>query len=64
MKWLRVTAVRVRGLLRPDATHHDVDEELRSHIEMETETNIARGMAPEEARRRALRSFGNVGRLR
>ena len=29
---------------------------------METETNIKRGMAPDEARVAALKSFGNLGR--
>src|SRR5215213_7553917 len=33
---------------------------MRFHVEMETEANVRRGMAPGEARRAALRSFGNV----
>src|SRR5262249_40365158 len=36
--------------------------ELRVHIDLETETNIKRGMAPDEARAAALKSFGALGR--
>jgi predicted permease len=38
-----------------------LDEEIRDHIERETQENIDRGMAPEAARRQALLRFGNVG---
>jgi macrolide transport system ATP-binding/permease protein len=39
---------------------HDLDEELRYHVEQQTELNIRSGMAPAEARRQALLQFGNV----
>jgi putative ABC transport system permease protein len=35
-------------------------DEIREHIEAETQLNIKRGMAPDEARFAALRRFGNV----
>jgi len=38
----------------------ELDEELAFHVEMETGANIARGMAPAEARRRALADFGGI----
>src|SRR5258706_8469970 len=38
----------------------DLDHELRSHIEMETEANLRLGMTPEQARRTALISFGGI----
>jgi predicted permease len=38
----------------------DLDEELRYHVERQTELNIQRGMPPAEARRQALLQFGNV----
>jgi putative ABC transport system permease protein len=41
-----------------------LDDDIRDHIERETEDNIARGMSPEEARRAALRAFGNVALVR
>ena len=45
-----------------DATHRDaeLDEELRYHVEQQTEANVRAGMSPEEARRQALLQFGNV----
>ena len=38
----------------------DLDRDIRDHIECETQDNIDRGMAPGEARRRAMLAFGNV----
>src|SRR5215831_12865466 len=42
----------------------DLDQEIQEHIERETLDNIGRGMSPEDARRAALRKFGNVLRVR
>jgi putative ABC transport system permease protein len=42
----------------------DLDQDIRTHIEMETQDNIERGMSPEEARYSALRKFGNITRVR
>ncbi len=36
-----------------------LEEDIRQHIEIETQENIDRGMAPEDARRAALLKFGN-----
>ncbi len=36
-----------------------LEADIRQHIEIETQDNIERGMAPEEARRAALLKFGN-----
>jgi len=44
----------------PDA----LDQELNFHIEVLTEANIARGMSPEEARRRALIDFGGAEQVK
>jgi len=41
-----------------------MDEEIRFHIEMETEKNIAAGLSRSEARRRAVAAFGGVERHR
>ena len=43
---------------------NDLDQDIRDHIEAETQDNIARGMTPEEARYAALRRFGNVTRVK
>jgi putative ABC transport system permease protein len=42
----------------------ELDDELRFHLELEIEHNIARGMSPVEARRVAHTSFGGVQRYR
>ena len=42
----------------------DLDQDIRDFIERETQDNIERGMAPEDARYAALRKFGNVVRVK
>lgn len=42
----------------------DLDDELQFHLEQSTQTNIAAGMSPEEARRQAGIAFGGVERTR
>jgi len=41
----------------------NLDQDIRDHIEMETQDNIERGMSPEEAHYAAVRKFGNVMRV-
>jgi putative ABC transport system permease protein len=40
-----------------------LEDEIRDHLERETQDNIERGMTPEAARQAALRKFGNVARV-
>jgi predicted permease len=54
---------RYLRLVRPNLTA-DVDDELRFHIDMRVERNIALGMPVDEARREALRRFGDVALVR
>jgi putative ABC transport system permease protein len=54
----------LRALLRRAKVEREMDAELRFHIEKETELNMARGMAPEEARLAALRNFGGVEQVK
>jgi putative ABC transport system permease protein len=61
---LNILIARLRGLLRRDSVLEDIEEEMRSHIEMDSEANVERGMRPEQARLAAMRSFGNLGRIR
>jgi macrolide transport system ATP-binding/permease protein len=42
----------------------DLDQDIRDHLERETQDNIERGMPAEEARYAALRKFGNVTRVK
>src|SRR5215813_4416090 len=62
MEWFNILMARLRALFRRESVLRDIEEELRVHVEMETETNIKRGMAPDEARARALKSFGDLSR--
>ena len=41
-----------------------LDQEIRDHIEAETQDNLDRGMTQDEARRAAFCKFGNVSRIR
>src|ERR1700677_3808102 len=50
---------RVANVCRRSKVNRAIDAELRSHIEMRTEDNMANGMPPEDARRDALIRFGN-----
>jgi hypothetical protein len=47
MEWFSILMARLRVLFRRESVLRDIEEELRVHIEMETETNIKRGMAPD-----------------
>src|SRR5215510_262710 len=55
---------RLRALLRKSEMERDMDEELRYHIEQQTEQNIRLGMNPEEARNSARKAFGGVERAK
>ena len=54
----------LRALLFRDQEDRDLDEELAFHLEMQTQANIARGMAPDEARRQALLQLGGLAQVR
>src|ERR1700678_2305418 len=49
---------------RRERMMRELDQDIRNHIESETQDNIERGMSPEEARRAALLKFGNVRRVK
>jgi putative ABC transport system permease protein len=50
----------LRGLLGRRRIEGEIAEELRDHLEREIEAHRARGVAPEEARRLALRDLGGL----
>src|SRR5688572_22630535 len=64
MRLINILSTRLRALRRREEVIGDIDEEMRLHIEMETEANIRWGMSPDEARQAALKSFGNVTSIR
>jgi putative ABC transport system permease protein len=49
------------NLFRRRKLDDEMTEELRLHVEMQTERNVVAGMKPGEARQAALRQFGNIG---
>src|SRR5882672_1759755 len=52
---------RIAALSRRDRESLEgLDDDIRDHIRRETEENIKRGMAPDEAAAAARRAFGNV----
>jgi len=55
---------RFTALFRGHKLDHDLDEELRSHLEMRAENNVAEGMSAEDARQDAVRRFGNPTRIK
>src|SRR5882762_5442056 len=58
--FFRTFTQRLAALFRRRRLEDDLDEELRSHLEMALELNVRKGMSAENARREALRSFGGV----
>jgi predicted permease len=61
---LDAVRARLRALLSPATTDGELDEEMRYHIERDTERNIAAGSSPVEARAAARRAFGNLPALK
>jgi predicted permease len=64
MSSVRRSFVRVGAFLRRRPLDARLDEELRAHLEMAIEDNLARGLTPEEARRVALISIGGIQQAR
>ncbi len=56
MSWLK----RLRSLRRPGRLDSELEEELRAHVEMRTQDNLAAGMSREAAERDARLRFGNA----
>ena len=64
MTWLRVLASRVIGWSQQYRHDEDFADEVRFHLEMETQKNVDAGMSEAEARRRANLRLGGVARVR
>ena len=50
---------KLKRALQRRSLDSDLDAELRSHLDLIVEDNVARGMTPEQARTAALRRVGN-----
>ncbi len=55
---------RLRALFRRKSSEHDLDNELRAHIEHQTEKNLRAGFSREEAARRARIQLGGVEQIK
>jgi predicted permease len=55
---------RVRSFFQKRSRDMELNAELAAHLELAVEENMARGMSAEEARRRALISFGGVAQAK
>src|SRR5215472_13514596 len=58
--WLYTIPLRLRSSFRWAQADNELDDELRDHLGRKTEEYVAKGMAPEEARRRARLDLGGV----
>src|SRR5215475_5637626 len=64
MIWLRVFIHRLCGLFTKRKMARDLEDEIRSHLDMQIEDNLRQGMSPEEARYQAMRKFGGVEQVK
>src|SRR3954469_13383220 len=57
-----------RKIFRVDSTrstvHHEIDDEMRFHLDARTEELIRRGHSPDDARSIALTEYGDVAAAR
>src|SRR4029453_5185439 len=61
---LRILVARIHALWRRDAMADEIREEMESHLQMKADELVDRGLGPEEARRVARQTFGNLTVLR
>ena len=64
MSWFELAKRRLRMLFRKDDVEEELAEEMRLHLELETEELIRSGSDPAGARREAHRRLGGVERTR
>src|SRR5207247_1571297 len=63
-RWLHTIPLRLRSLFRWAQADQELDDELRDHLERKAEEYVAKGIAPEEARRKALLDIGGIPKCR
>jgi predicted permease len=61
---IRILFSRLAGALQRRFLDRDFDAEVETHMEMLIEEHVRRGMDSEEARQAALRSMGNITRVK
>ena len=58
--WFYTVPLWLRSVFWRNRVEHDLDDEIRFHVEREIAENVARGLTAEEARNAALRTFGGI----
>jgi predicted permease len=64
MRLWNILRSRLRSVFFRDRREDDLSEELRLHLERQTEAWIAQGIDPAAAKQRARRQFGNIESLK
>ncbi len=58
MNWLQIIQAKFLAAFNKRKLDQEMDEEMRSHVEMRAQQNVAAGMSLEEGRHAALKEFG------
>ena len=64
MSRVKATVDFIHAWQHADEVADEVEAELRFHVQMRTEANIAEGMTPDEAQLAAKQSFGDFDRIK
>ena len=64
MSRVKATVNFIHAWQHPDEIADEVEAELRFHVQMRTQANIAEGMTPNEAQLAAQQSFGDFDRVK
>src|SRR5205823_4831290 len=62
--WIYTIPLRLRSLFRWAQADQELDDELRDHLERKTEEYVAKGIALEEAQRRARLDLGGAEKVK
>jgi hypothetical protein len=54
----------IRRLFQKSLSETELDQELRFHLEWQVSDYVARGISPEQTRRRAKPEFGGLDRVK
>jgi hypothetical protein len=60
MRWLFTIRLRLRSLFQRSRVEDELDEEMRDHLDRQTQVFAEKGLSPEEARFAARRAMGGI----
>ena len=60
MRWIYAVRLRLRSLFHGAQVEAELDEELRDHLERQTQALVEKGLAPDDARRVARIGLGGL----